>query len=101
VRGTGGDSGRELRVEMRDGYAVVLEDGAACVTVPELIWLMHTEAGQPVATEDLRVGMSVAAMTAPAPAPWRTPAGLALTGPRSQGYDVDPVLLAPQEGRAL
>ena len=63
--------------------------------MPDLITVMETESGQPITTEELRYGQRVRVIAAPCDRRWRTPAGLALVGPRYFGYDLDYV---PVEG---
>ena len=64
-------------------------DGEFRVTVPDLIVLLDVDTGEPITTEAMRYGFRVAVIAIPCDDKWRTPAGLALVGPRYFGYDVD------------
>jgi hypothetical protein len=54
-----------------------------------------------VATEQLRYGQPVVVVAAPAPAVWRSAAGIELVGPRTFGFAVDyvPILNGLAEAR--
>jgi DUF917 family protein len=80
-------------MEFQTEYLLALEDGAVCVTVPDTISVLAAETGDPVAVERIRFGERVTVMAWPAPAVWRSDAGLALVGPAAFGYDVDYVRL--------
>jgi DUF917 family protein len=58
-------------------------------SVPDLIIVLDSETAEPVTTEDIRYGFRVTVISAPCDPRWRTPAGLALVGPRYFGYDFD------------
>ena len=64
-------------------------DGEVLASVPDLIIVLDAETGEPVTTEGLRYGLRVTVIGAPCDERWRTPAGLALVGPRCFGYDHD------------
>jgi DUF917 family protein len=91
---------RELRIEFQNEFLLVIEDGGLCASVPDLVCILGSETGDPVATESVREGERVAALALPAPAVWRSPAGLALVGPRAFGYDLDYVPLHAEVTRA-
>ena len=59
---------------------------------------MWTDSGEPVTTEELRYGYRVAVIVTPCDPRWRTPAGLALVGPRYFGYDTDYVPIEERFG---
>lgn len=89
VRGTGRDATRELRLELQNEFLLAIEDGAVRAAVPDIICVLDSGSGQPLATDRLRYGDRVAVVAASAPAVWRTDAGLALGGPVAFGYEVD------------
>ncbi|MDX6707957.1 MAG: uncharacterized protein QOI48_3803 [Solirubrobacteraceae bacterium] len=96
VRAGSGPAGmRQLRLEMQNEYLLAFEDGALRAAVPDLICVLATESGTPIAAEELRYGQGVAVVAAPAPAIWHSGPGLALVGPRAFGYAVD---YAPVDG---
>ena len=82
---------RRLRLELQNEVLVALEDGAVVATVPDIIAVLGLEDGRPVDTERLHYGQRVGVVAIPAPSVWSGPAGLAVVGPRSFGYDLDPV----------
>jgi DUF917 family protein len=84
----GGRAAR-LRLEMQSEFLLAIEDGAVRAAVPDLICVLASETGEPVATGALRHGRSVTVIAAPGPEVWRSPAGRALAGPRAFGYEVD------------
>lgn len=55
--------------------------------VPDLICFLDSETAQPATCETLRYGQRVTVMAFSSAAPFRTPAGLATTGPASFGLD--------------
>jgi DUF917 family protein len=88
VRGLGAQRGRQMRVEMQDHFLVALEDGVVRAAVPDVIALLSTETGLPIATEEVHVGERVAIVAIPGAALWQTDAGRELTGPSAFGYVV-------------
>jgi hypothetical protein len=101
VRSAGGAGGmRQLRLELQNEYLLAFEDGALRAAVPDLICLLASGSGAPVAAEQLRYGQTVAVVAAPAAAVWHGAPGLALAGPRAFGYDIDhaPIAGAPAHG---
>jgi len=80
---------RQLRLELQNEFLLAIEDGAVRAAVPDLISVLSTDTGNPIATERLRRGEHVVVVSTPAPAPWLSPAGLAVAGPAAFGYDVD------------
>jgi uncharacterized protein len=89
VQGTGNDAGRQLRLEMQNEFMLVLEDGAVRAAAPDIVCVLGSDSGAPIATERIQYGDRVKVFASPAPPPWRSAAGLALAGPAAFGYDVD------------
>jgi DUF917 family protein len=89
IEGLGADAGRTVRVEFQNENLIVLEDGRPLATVPDIITALDTHTAQTITTEQLRYGHRVVLAVFPSPDVWRTPAGLAVVGPRAFGYDVD------------
>jgi DUF917 family protein len=83
------DGSRWMRLELRDGFLLALEDGAVVASVPDVIAVIAVESGEPIALDELRHGREVAVSVLPVPAVWATPEGLALAGPSAFGLDVD------------
>lgn len=88
-----GSGSRRMRLELRSGYVLALEDGAVAAAVPDVICVLAAGTGEPVPAHALRPGADVTVVALPAPAVWRTERGLALAGPEAFGYHVDRVPL--------
>jgi uncharacterized protein len=103
VDGTGPDQGGQLVVQFQNENLIALRDGAAVTTVPDLIMSLDAATGLPIPTESLRYGLRVIVVGMPCDSQWRTPAGLAVVGPREFGYDMEYVpvetLTGPQNAR--
>jgi DUF917 family protein len=89
LEGLGADAERLLRLEIQNENLVALEDGQVLASVPDIITVLDTQSGDAISTERLRYGQRVTAIAFPCAPVWRTPAGLALAGPRAFGYDFD------------
>ncbi|HUY97821.1 MAG TPA: DUF917 domain-containing protein [Verrucomicrobiae bacterium] len=82
---------QECRVEFQNEHLVAIRDGQLVASVPDLIIVLDTDTAEPVTTEQLRYGLRVTVVAAPCDPRWRSPAGLALVGPRYFGYAFDHV----------
>ncbi|ADB50637.1 DUF917 domain-containing protein [Conexibacter woesei] len=92
VDGAGADAGRRATVAFQNESLVVRRaDGALLAAVPDLIALIDADSGQAIAADRVRRGQRVVVLGIPCDARWRTPAGLALAGPRRFGYDAEHV----------
>ncbi len=89
LAGTDAWAGSELVLRFQNEHLLVERDGVVLVTTPDLICVLDSDVAAPVTTEALRYGMRVTVLAAPAHEAWRSPAGLALVGPRYFGYDVE------------
>lgn len=89
IQGTGDDEGHALVIHFQNEALMAIRDGERVASVPDLIVVLDAETGQPITTEGLRYGFRVVVLAIPCDPKWRTPAGLALVGPRYFGYDVD------------
>lgn len=64
-------------------------DGAkVLVSIPEIIVLVESSSGEVLLHPEVKRGMELVVIVLPAPAPFLTPAGLDLLGPRYIGLDV-------------
>ena len=81
--------GHMYRIEFQNEFLIAEQDGKPIVTTPDLITLLDVDTGAPITTETIRFGLRVVAIAIPCAPQWRTPAGLALIGPRYFGYKVD------------
>lgn len=84
-----GDPGRVLRVDAQNENLVAVEDGRAVAVTPDLICFVDSENGMPITVEAVRYGMRLNVLALPCAPGWKSEAGLALTGPRAFGYDLD------------
>ncbi len=89
IEGTGSDKGRLVRLEIQNENLIALEEGQPLATVPDLIVALDTDTSQAYGTEMLQYGQRVTLIAWPCHPLWRTPAGLAKTGPGSFGYEID------------
>ena len=89
IDGVEGDAGSSLVVRFQNEHLVAIRDGEIVASVPDLIIMLGSETGEPITTEELRYGFRVTVIATPCDGKWRTPAGLALVGPRYFGYDID------------
>jgi DUF917 family protein len=89
MRGLGLWAGSIFDLEFQNEHLAARHDGVVVASVPDLITALDTATGEPVNTEALRYGLRLSVMGAPCDPRWRTPAGLALVGPRYFGYDLD------------
>jgi uncharacterized protein len=89
VEGLDADAGRLVRMELQNENLVALEQGRVLASVPDLITVLDTETADAIVTERVRYGQRVTVITMPCDPVWRTPAGLAVAGPRAFGYEFD------------
>ena len=89
IDGLDEDSGHRFRLEFQNEFAVGWRDGEVAATVPEIITVMDTLAGEAIGTETLRYGQRVTVVALPVPPVLTMPKGLAHVGPRAFGYDLD------------
>jgi DUF917 family protein len=97
VEGVRADRGRLIRIEIQNENLVVLEDGAAVASVPDLISIIDSETGEAISTELLRFGQRVGVIAWACDPLWRTPRGLELAGPAAFGYDLEYMPFKPGE----
>ncbi|MDQ2942284.1 MAG: DUF917 domain-containing protein [Candidatus Dormibacteraeota bacterium] len=100
IDGLAGDAGSSLLLRFQNENLVAIRDGEIISSVPDLIIVLGADTGEPVTTDELRYGFRVTVIAAPCDGRWRTPAGLALVGPRYFGYDIDYVPVEQRFGIA-
>ena len=79
----------QLEIGVQNENLIARSNGETLCSVPDLITLVSLEDGEPIGTESLRYGLRVAVLAMPAPKELKTPAALAVVGPRAFGYDLD------------
>jgi DUF917 family protein len=89
VEGLGDDAGRLIRLELQNENLVALERGTVLASVPDLISVLDSETADAIVTERVRYGQRVTVVAFGCDPVWRTPAGLAVAGPRAFLYDFD------------
>ncbi|NVD42616.1 DUF917 domain-containing protein [Ensifer sp. HO-A22] len=89
IAGLGAFSGRSVEVDIQNEYLVAREDGRTLAMVPDLICMVDSETGRPIATEEQRYGLRVSVIAIPSPGLLRTERALASVGPRAFGYAFD------------
>jgi len=99
IEGVEEDRGRLMRIEFQNENLVVLEDGDALATVPDIITLLDRYTARGVVTEQIRYGQRVVIAVFKSPAQWRSKEGLAVVGPRAFGYEVDYVPVEERHAR--
>jgi DUF917 family protein len=87
--GIGADADSQMSIQFQNENLVAARDGEIVVSVPDLITLVEEETGEPITTEQLRYGFRVVVLGIPCHRHWRTPAALAVVGPRYFGYEID------------
>lgn len=81
--------GEAATVEFQNENLLARRGETLLATTPDLIVFVESDSGRPITTEELRYGNRVAVLGIPCDQRWRTPAGVALVGPRYFGFDVD------------
>jgi DUF917 family protein len=80
---------KQARFAFQNEFLFIRDDRGLLAVVPDLICFLDSETAQPVNCEALRYGQRITAMGFAATPHFRTPAGLAATGPRSFGLEED------------
>jgi len=88
LRGTGADQGHGLRIWLKNENEICWRDDRPFVMTPDLLCAVEAGTGQPFTNSQLREGLAMVVFGVPADPIWRTPEGLALTGPKHFGFDL-------------
>lgn len=86
-------SGNRMVVRFQNENLVAVLDERLVAMVPDLITVIDSQTGQAITTERLHYGFRVIVLGIPCDRQWRTPAGVALGGPRHFGYDIEYVAI--------
>ncbi|MEV7011844.1 DUF917 domain-containing protein [Streptosporangium sp. NPDC051022] len=89
IEGSGAYAGSSMTLHFQNEHLAAVRDGQIVATVPDLIMALAVDSGEPIPAEEIRYGYRVAVIGMPCDWHWRTPEGLALSGPRRFGYDMD------------
>lgn len=87
VSGSGAYSGQKYRLAFKNENLISWRNGKVSVTSPDIITMIDNVSGKAVLNPDFSKGQEVTIIGIPAPAPWRTQAGLRVCGPAHFGYD--------------
>lgn len=87
IAGSGGYQGQKYRLAYKNENLISWRNGKVSVTSPDIITMVATTTGKAILNPDFKKGQEVTIIGIPAPAPWRTPAGLKVCGPEHFGYD--------------
>jgi len=88
VEGVDRWQGHVLKSWIKNEHLMLWIDGKPATMAPDIISFLLSD-GSPITNSELREGMRVNVVVAPAPKVWRTPKGLELFGPRRFGFDLD------------
>lgn len=95
VDGLGDFTGSTFSVVFRNEFTIGRRDGEICVTVPDLICILHSLTGEALGTKTIRYGQQVDVLSLPAADIMTSAEGLAWVGPRGFSYDLDFITLHP------
>jgi hypothetical protein len=88
MAGRGAFAGSRYRVQYQNENIISWRDDQVSVTPPDLIAVADSRTGAAIANPDFQHGQLVTVLGFPAPAIWRTPAGLKVFGPAHFGFDI-------------
>jgi DUF917 family protein len=89
LAGEAADAGSSYRIWSKNENLLAWRDGAPDVTAPDLICCLSGGSGDPVTNPHHVEDTLVDVVGVPAAPQWRTPAGVAVLGPRHFGFDID------------
>lgn len=83
--GLDADRGRTVRLSVQNEYLAAWEDGLPLALTPDLICMVDSETGRSIGSEEVRYGLRVALLTAPAHPHLKTEAAMRVVGPEAFG----------------
>jgi DUF917 family protein len=89
VRATTVPAGSELSIDFQNEFLIARRDGEIVATTPDIISLMDADTLRNIGSEGVRYGQRIKVIAIRAPELLRTPAALAVVGPRAFGIGVD------------
>ncbi|WP_129778266.1 DUF917 domain-containing protein [Peristeroidobacter soli] len=89
VRATTVPAGSELSIDFQNEFLIARRDGEIIATTPDIISLMDADTLRNIGSEGVRYGQRIKVIAIRAPELLRTPAALAVVGPRAFGIGVD------------
>lgn len=88
LRGIGSYEGHTLRIWLKNENEISWLDEKPYVMTPDLLCAVEAKTGRPFTNSSLREGLGMVVVGVPANPMWRTPDGLALTGPKHFDFDL-------------
>jgi DUF917 family protein len=88
LKGLGQSAGHRLKIWLKNENEISWLDDRPYVMTPDLLCAVEAGTGKPFTNSSLREGLEMAVFAVPADPMWRTPEGLALTGPSHFGFDL-------------
>lgn len=90
VEGQGKQNRNDVVIEFQNEFIIAKSSyNKVLATVPDLITIVNTDTGEPIATSDIRYGLNVSVLVLPAMPMLTTPKALEFCGP--QGFQIDGV----------
>jgi uncharacterized protein len=87
IAGLDTDRGRDVMVTVRNEYLAAHEGGFALALTPDLICIVDSETGRSIGSEEIRYGLRVSVLAAPAHPFLKTEAALRSVGPAAFGLE--------------
>lgn len=88
LEGIGDDTGT-MEITFQNENLVARQNGKTRAIVPDLVCLLDRETAEPITTEGLKYGHRLKVLVSSVPPIMRSPAALAVFGPRAFGFDED------------
>jgi hypothetical protein len=88
LEGRGRSAGHRLKIWLKNENEISWLDDRPYVMTPDLLCAVEAGTGKPFTNSNLREGLEMEVFAVPADPMWRTPQGLALTGPSHFGFDL-------------
>lgn len=89
IAGLDEHAGQDATLLYQNEFLMARAGDRVLASTPDLICTVDLETGEPITAEQVRYGLRVAVLGLPSVPEWRSPAAIALVGPRAFGYDVD------------
>ena len=87
ISGIGEFASSDYRIRFKNEHIAAWKDGAVSVLPPDLICVVDSGTAVAISNPEFEPGRAVTVLGFPAPAIWRTPAGLRVFGPAHFGLD--------------
>ena len=87
------DGENRIFIDLQNEYLVVRSKDKILGTTPDIIVVIDSNSMKPIASDQVRYGLSVVVVMLPAPSIWKSEEGLLMTAPRAFGYNIEPVVI--------